>query len=96
MKTQHITVASVTGLIAVLAPLAGAILWYDGLQAAQHEEMMISVASSQTDLDLRLVEAELKHLRDLADRRELTADEKDRLLYLRDRRRILMEAQSNA
>jgi hypothetical protein len=72
---------------------AQAVLWYDGVQAEAHQELEQEIHAANVDLDLRLVESELKHLRDLAERRPLTADEQDRKRYLEERRRILTEEQ---
>jgi hypothetical protein len=86
----HISIGS---LITVIPLVAGAALWYDGLQAAQHEQITAAQVASNVELDLQRVELELKLLRTIEERRELTPDEQDRLEYLKQLREVLIEEQ---
>jgi hypothetical protein len=86
----HISIGS---LITVVPILAGAVLWYDGLQAAQHETIKAQQVAASVELDLQRVELELKLLRTIEERRELTPDEKDRKAYLESLREVLIAEQ---
>lgn len=86
----HISIGS---LITVVPILAGAVLWYDGIQAAAHEEITAQVVAADVELDLQRVELELKLLRSIQERRELTPDELDRLEYLKQLREVLIAEQ---
>jgi hypothetical protein len=84
---------SIGTLITVIPVLAGAVLWYDGLQAQAHEEISAQVVAADVELDLQRVELELKLLRTISERRELSEDEKDRLEYLKQLREVLISEQ---
>lgn len=86
----HISIGS---LITVVPVLAGAVLWYDGLQAAQHDTIKAQQVAASVELDLQRVELELKLLRTIEERRQLTSDELDRLEYLKQLREILIAEQ---
>jgi len=86
----HISIGS---LITVVPILAGAVLWYDGLQASAHEAITAQVMAADVELDLQRVELELKLLRSIQERRELTPDELDRLEYLKQLREVLIAEQ---
>ena len=84
---------STANLIGILTPLAGAVLWYDGRQDEEHVEIKAQMIAGDVELDLQRVELELKLLRTIQERRELTEDELDRLEYLKQLRAILIEEQ---
>lgn len=83
--------------------LLGSLYVYDqGLEAKEHEDIAATIATvtaqmiaGDVELDLQRVELELKLLRTLEERRELTSDEADRKEYLLELRRILREQQTN-
>lgn len=95
------TAAIGTGLATLT--LLGSLYAYDqGLENAKHKEIAGVIATvtdqmlaADVELDLQRVELELKLLRTLAERRELTSDEADRKAYLLELRRILREQQKN-
>ena len=94
MNKRYIEIGTILGVITLLS---GAYAW-DSTRRDTHimseiDEVGYSSHSKSTDLDLRLVDIELKHLRSVAERRPLTPDELDRQAYLLERRRILMEEQ---
>jgi hypothetical protein len=90
-----------TGLAALT--LLGSLYAYDqSLENAEHQEIQQTIATvtaqmiaGDVELDLQRVELELKLLRTLEERRELTSDEEDRKHYLLELRRILREQQTN-
>lgn len=92
---EHLTVKNISlgTLIAMIPLVAGAVVWYDGLNEKRHSAIVASRYVADVDLDLRLVEVELKQLRAIEERRPLTADEQDRKAYLEERRRILLAEQ---
>ena len=81
--------------------MLGALYAYDqGLENDKHEEIAVAIQAvtaqmiaGDVELDLQRVELELKLLRTLEERRELTSDEADRKQYLLELRRILREQQ---
>ena len=97
----HISVGT---LITVIPLLAGAAIWYDSRQDAQHDaikaEATAQVAAIDTEqhagdveLTLQQIELELKMFRMIAERRALTADEEDRKTYLEALREIIVAEQ---
>lgn len=97
----HISVGT---LITVIPLIAGAALWYDNRQDAQHEEIQAEATASDeaiqtvmfagdVELSLQQIELELKMFRMIAERRALTADEQDRKEYLEALREILIAEQ---
>ena len=88
--------------LATLTMLGGLYAYDQSLEAAEHEEIQQTIATvtaqmiaGDVELDLQRVELELKLLRTLEERRELTSDEEDRKQYLIELRRILREQQKN-
>ena len=86
----HISIGS---LVTIIPLLAGAVLWYDGLQAHAHKQIEAAVMAGDVELELQRVELELKLLRTIEERRELTPDEEDRKDYLESLREILIAEQ---
>ena len=86
----HISIGT---LITVIPLVAGAVMWYDGLQAKAHDTITAQQVAANVELDLQRVELELKLLRTIEERRELTPDEQDRLDYLKQLREVLIEQQ---
>lgn len=86
----HISVGT---LITVIPLIAGAALWYEGRQDAAHDEIKAQAVAGDVELDLQRVELELKLLRTIEERRELSPDEKDRKEYLESLREILIAEQ---
>lgn len=95
---------SVGTLITIIPLMAAASIWYDGRRDEQHGAIVAQVEESRefaasesyrksVDLELQGINLELKVLRSISERRELTADELDRLEYLKELREILLEAQ---
>ena len=88
--------------LATLTLLGGLYAYDQGLENEKHEEIAISIQAvtaqmiaGDVELDLQRVELELKLLRTLEERRELTSDEEDRKQYLLELRKILREQQKN-
>ena len=87
--------------------LLGSLYAYDqSLENDKHAEIELQLQENfatvtaqmiagDVELDLQRVELELKLLRTLEERRELTSDEQDRKDYLLELRRILREQQKN-
>ena len=84
---------SIGTLITVIPLIAGAALWYENRVDAQHADIMAAVVASDVELDLQRVELELKLLRTIEERRELTPDEEDRKAYLEALRELLIAEQ---
>lgn len=90
VSKAHISIGT---LITLVPLLAGAALWYDNIKNEQHEAIVMTAQSGYVELDLQRVELELKLLRTISERRELTEDEKDRLEYLKQLREVLLTEQ---
>ena len=97
----HISVGT---LITVIPLLAGAAIWYDSRQDAQHEEISMAATAQDTEitqtfaagdveLTLQQIELELKMFRMIMERRPLNADEEDRKTYLEALREIIVAEQ---
>jgi hypothetical protein len=86
----HISVGT---LITVVPMLAGAAIWYDTRSYEQHKEIQIYAAQQDVELELQRIELELKLMRVIEERRELTPDEADRKEYLEALREIIIEEQ---
>lgn len=86
----HISVGT---LITVIPMLAGAAIWYDTRSDEQHRELQAYTAQQDVELELQRIELELKLLRTIEERRELTPDEEDRKEYLEALREIIIEEQ---
>lgn len=89
-----------TGL-AILTILGSLYVYDQGLEAKEHADIQATIAqvtqqmiAGDVELDLQRVELELKLLRTLEERRDLTSDEEDRKHYLLELRRILREQQT--
>jgi uncharacterized protein HemX len=83
--------------LSIITAAAGAGVWYDGTQQAEHEaietELDQEIHAGGVELSLQQVELELKLLRAIQERRALTADELDRKAYLEAYRLILVAEQ---
>lgn len=97
----HISVGT---LITVIPLLAGAAIWYDSRQDAQHDEITAAATAQDTEitqtfaagdveLTLQQIELELKMFRMIMERRPLNADEEDRKTYLEALREIIVAEQ---
>lgn len=73
--------------------ISGGYTWDLNQRAAAHDDLETHFAAAGVELDLKLVELELKFLRDIEARRELSLDERDRRSYLEEVRRVLIEEQ---
>lgn len=79
--------------LALVTTAAGAYVYDLGKRAEQHEALTASAVAGDVELELKRVDLELKLLRTIQERRELTADEADRKTYLEDLRKVLIEEQ---
>ena len=86
----HISVGT---LITVIPLVAGAALWYDTRIDTQHQEIIAQTQAADVELELQRIELELKMLRNIEERRDLTADELDRKEYLETLREIIIAEQ---
>lgn len=86
----HISVGT---LITVIPMLAGAALWYDTRMDGQHEQIQAQTVAADIELELQRIELELKLLRTIQERRELSPDEQDRKDYLEALREIIIGEQ---
>jgi len=86
----HISIGT---LITVIPLVAGAALWYDGMKEKQHEDIQVAASAGDVELTLQQINLELKLLRTIQERRELTADEADRKAYLEALREIMIAEQ---
>ena len=87
--------AIITTSIAVLGFAGAAYSWDVSQRKADHDFILTSAKESSIDLDLRLIEVELKQFRAIEETRELTADEKERIEYLKLRREILLQSRKS-
>ena len=87
--------AIITTSIAVLGFIGAAYSWDVGQRAADHEFIISSAKESSIDLDLRLIELELKQLRAIEEIRNLSPDEQERVEYLKLRREILLQSRKS-
>lgn len=78
-------------VLPVLTAAAGYHTWQAGEEDKKVEAVEAYAAERSYELELQLIEAQLKHLRSVAERRPLTADESDELELLRQKRLILLE-----
>lgn len=90
---KQITWGAIGTLIAVVSAGAGGVAWYDDRKQAEHEVIEATQVAGDVELSLQTVNLEIKLLRTIQERRELTPDEKDRLSYLLALRTILIEEQ---
>lgn len=98
--TQKTTIS--IGALVVIVPLLGSALWgYEGhrndtvaaaVEVGDSELAQASYAQSR-DVELELIDAKLKLYRAIAERRDLTEDEKAEEEWLKERKRILLEEQ---
>jgi hypothetical protein len=95
MTDMNITKAhvSIGTLIVVVPMLAGAALWYEGKNDAEHAEIQFAASAGDVELSIQQINLELKLLRTIAERRVLTADELDRKDYLEALREIMVAEQ---
>lgn len=102
MKIDKTTGISIGALIAIIPLIAGAVIWYDKEQTAEHVVIEaeavagdVQVAQSayvaNRDVELELIEAKLKMYRMLREHRALTPDEEADEEWLKKRKSILLE-----
>lgn len=84
-------------VISILTASAGAAVWYDGTQQAEHDalesELDKEIHAGNVELSLQQIELELKLYRTISERRLLSLDELDRKAYLEALRLILVAEQ---
>ena len=84
-------------VISMLTAGAGAAVWYDGTQQAEHDaiesQLDEEIHAGNVELGLQQIALELKLYRTISERRPLTMDELDRKTYLEALRLILVAEQ---
>jgi len=87
-------------MLTVIGLLAGGYAFEKRLQTSQHvllaaadTELNAKIIEGGLESDIQRIELELKMYRSIAERRELTPDEQDRVAYLKELRTILLAEQ---
>lgn len=85
--------AAIGTVVAVLGLGGGFYTWDLSQREAVYERLSAQQVAGDVELELARVNLELKLLRDIEERRQLTADEEDRQAYLLALREKLLEWQ---